>query len=87
MPYPNEHACRIRDPGEFQKDSFRRITQGTKGKGPRDGKKLDIIIGRLRGKTTTATQAYRYPKDTWTAAQARAHCKEQGGRFEAASEN
>ena len=73
-PYPNEHACGIRDPGSFQKGSFRRIKQG----------RLSIIIGRLRGKTTTTTQAFRYPKESYTAEAARVHCKKQGGRFEAA---
>ena len=24
MPYPSEHAARVRDPGDFQPDSFRR---------------------------------------------------------------
>jgi len=77
MPYPNEHACRIRDPGDFQPKSFRRIAQG----------KLNIIIGRLKGKTTTTTQAFRYPVDNWSEAEAKAHCKEQGGRFEAAMDS
>jgi len=77
MPYPNEHACRIRDPSNFKKDSFRRITQGG----------LSVIIGRLKGKTTTTTQAFRYPKDSWTADRARTHCKENDGSFEPASES
>lgn len=75
MPYPNEHSCRIRQPGEFQPNSFRRIQQ----------KKLSMIIGRLKGKTTTTTQAYRYPTDSYSEAEARAHCKEQGGTFEPAA--
>ena len=74
MPYPNEHSCRIRQPGEFQSNSFRRIKQG----------KLSIIIGRLKGKTTTTTQAYRYPKSSWTPGEARAHCQKAGGSFEPA---
>jgi len=77
MPYPNEHACRIKPPGSFQKESFRRIKQG----------KLSIIIGRLLGKTTTTTQAFRYPIDSWTEDQARNHCKEQEGTFEAAKKD
>jgi len=32
-------------------------------------------------------QAYRYDKDTWTAAQARSHCNLHDGSFEAASES
>ena len=75
MPYPSEHSCRIRQPGEFEQKSFRRIKQG----------KLLIIIGRLKGKTTTTTQAFRYPKDDWSEAEARKHCKEQDGSFEPAS--
>ena len=74
-PFPNEHACRVRTPGDFQPKSFRRIVQG----------KLSIIIGRLKGKTTTTAQAYRYPTKSWTAARARAHCKKAGGSFEAAA--
>ncbi len=86
MPYPNEHSCRIKNPSSFQKDSFKRIEGGKKeGKGPRDGKKLSIIIGRLKGETTTKTQAFRYPIETWTELQARTHCKENKGTFEAAT--
>lgn len=75
MPFPNEHSCRLRQPGEFQADSFRRITSGG----------VSIIIGRLKGKTETTSQAIRYPKDKWTAAEAAADCREKGGTFEAAS--
>jgi hypothetical protein len=74
MPYRNEHACRIREPESFQKGSFRRIVQG----------KLAIIIGKLKGQTTTTTQAFRYPVEAWKEADAKAHCKREGGRFEAA---
>lgn len=74
MPYQHEHACRMREPETFQADSFRRIVQG----------KLALIIGRLRGQSTTTVQAFRYPVDEWKEDEAREHCKEQGGRFEAA---
>lgn len=72
-PFPNEHACRIREPGEFQKDSFRRISRKV------DGKTLDIIIGKLKGKTTTTTQAFRYPKDEWSESEAKKHCDDHDG--------
>jgi len=74
MPYPHFHACRIRQPGEFQKKSFRNISRGG----------LQIIIGRLKGKTTTTTQSIRYPTSSWNEAKARADCKDKGGTFEAA---
>ncbi len=79
-PYPNEHACRLRDPGDFQDGSFRRTTRD------HEGKTYSIIMGKLKGESTMTEQAYRYGKDTWPADQARAHCKShQGISFEPAS--
>ena len=78
-PYPNEHACRIREPGDFQEGSFRRTTRD------HEGKEYSVIMGRLKGETTMTEQAYRYAKDTWTAGQAGSHCKAHDGSFEAAS--
>lgn len=75
MPYPNEHACRLRQPSEFNADSFRRIQEG----------KLSIIVGRLKGQDSTTAQAYRYPIDNWGEDEARAHCQDAGGQFEAAA--
>lgn len=75
MPFPNEHSCRIRQPGLFQAESFRRIKQG----------RLSIIIGRLKGQTVTTTQTFRYPIKGWTADEARKHCKDNKGSFEKAS--
>ena len=77
-PLPNEHACRLRDPGDFQEDSFRR------DKREHEGKEYSIIMGRLKGETTMTEQSYRYDKGAWTAAQAGAHCKAHEGNFEAA---
>ncbi len=80
MPYPNEHACRLRDPNDFQENSFRRESRES------DGKRYDVIMGRLKGETTMTEQAYRYPKDIWTEAEARKHCKDHDGiAFEPAS--
>ena len=61
-PYPNEHAARIRNPGDFEKDSFRRknISNG-----------VNIIIGKLKGKDTTTTQSYRFSIKVFTAKQAK----------------
>jgi hypothetical protein len=78
-PYPNEHACRLREPGEFQADTFRRMQR------EHEGKKFSVIMGRLKGEDTMTEQAYRYADDVWTAAEARAHCKTHEGRFEAAT--
>lgn len=77
MPYPNEHACRMEDPGRFENDSFRRIVRG----------KLTLIVAKLKGETSMKTQAFRYPKSEWSEDAARSHCKDQGGSFEAARES
>lgn len=79
MPYPNEHACRLRSPGDFQSASFRRTTRRS------GGKAYDVIMARPQGASGMAEQAYRYPIGSWTAAEARAHCHEHGGSFEAAA--
>ena len=77
-PYPNEHACRLREPDDFQVDSFRRITR------EHEGKTYAVIMGKLKDETAMTEQAYRYNIDSWTAAQARSHCKSHDGRFETA---
>ncbi len=78
-PYPQEHACRLRSPDDFQADSFRRTTRD------HEGKKYSIIMGRLKGETSMTEQAYRYDKDVWAVGEARAHCKSHdGSTFEAA---
>jgi len=79
-PYPNEHACRLRNPDDFQDDSFRRTSR------EHDGKKYSVIMGRLKDEDTLIEQAYRYPKDIWTADVAKEHCDDHDGTFEAASE-
>lgn len=78
MPYPNEHSCRLRSPGDFKDGSFRRSSR------KHDGKKYDVIMGRLKGEDTMTEQAYRYPTKSWGESEARSHCKEHNGRFEAA---
>ena len=80
MPYPNEHACRLQPPDKY--DSFARQKRKSSG-----GKVYSVIFGILRkaGKRTSEEQAYRYPKGSWTASEARSHCKDHGGSFEAAT--
>lgn len=79
-PYPNEHACRLRNPDDFEDGSFRRTTRVS------DGKKYSVIMGRLEGEDTLTEQAYRYDKEVWEADDAKAHCKDHDGTFEAATE-
>jgi putative hemolysin len=78
MPYPNEHACRLNSPDKY--DRIRRVNNAQQS----EGKPLDVIYGASG--TRSEIQAIRYPKNRWTAAAARAHCRERGGSFEAAAE-
>lgn len=83
MPYPNEHACRLRDPDEFAPGSFRSIQR------MHGSQSYRVIMGRLRVRSGPGDpmleQTYRYPVAAWTVDEARAHCREHGGvRFEAA---
>jgi ATP-dependent protease ClpP protease subunit len=73
-PYPNEHAARIRDPEEFQEDSFRRKKlEGAEG--------VSIIIGKLKGEDTTTTQAYRFSIENWTADEAKKWLKDHNIKY------
>lgn len=78
MPYPNEHACRVRDPGDFRKGSFRRVRRKS------GARPLDAIMGRLaEDGSAMVLQSYRYPSEDWTASQARRHCRDhEGALFE-----
>ena len=77
--YPNEMACRLREPAQFQEDSFVRMTRES------GGKEYHIILSRLKGKESLTEQAYRYNKTVWQESQARQHCsKHKGLSFEPA---
>ena len=78
MPYPNEHAARVRDPDDFQDGTFRR-KRLPKSKGGKGG--VSIIIGKLKGKTAMIVQAYRFPKDLYTVAEAKAWLKENNVKY------
>jgi len=75
-PYPNEHACRLKDPGAYVR--FARMER------EHEGKTYYAVIGFKRD-GGSEEQSYRYPKDEWAEAEARKHCEKHGGRFEPAS--
>jgi hypothetical protein len=79
MPYANEHAARVRDPGLFQPDSFRSKTL-PKSEGGKGG--VRMIMGRLKsGQGTLTVQAYRFPIDLYTPAEARAWLKKNNVKY------
>ena len=73
-PLPNTHSCRLVDPEKFKKGSFKSYSR-TAG----NGKAYRVIAGRLKGKTKMTEQSFRYAKDTWSASEAKKHCKEHKG--------
>jgi len=66
---------RVRNPDDFQKDSFRTIDID-KGKG------IKAVIGRLKGETTTTTQSFLFDKEKWTVAEAQAWVEEHKDKSE-----
>lgn len=74
-PYPNEHSCRLKDPGKY--DTCRR------GKRSHNGKQYSVVFCKKTG-GKMEEQSYRYNKKTWSVSEARAHCKSHNGTFEAA---
>ena len=76
QPYPNEHACRVQEPGRYERFARKELEH--------EGKKYYAIIGFFKD-GGSEVQSFRYPKDVWTQAQAAEHCKEHDGKtFEAA---
>ena len=80
-PYPNEHACRLEDPGKY--DTCRRGSRTADKPDSVKGKEYAVIYCK-KGDGPMEQQAFRYPVDSWTAEQARAHCDYSDGSFEAA---
>jgi hypothetical protein len=80
MPYPNEHAARVRDPGAFDPNSFR--SKDLKGG-------IRLILGQLKGQDSMIVQAYRFSVDQFTPEEAKAWLEDHKVvyiKFEPASE-
>jgi hypothetical protein len=76
MPFPNEHACRLRDPGDFVHGSFRSMER------MHGSKRYRVVLGKLKGRgkpgDPMVEQTYRYPADVWTPEDALAHGRAHG---------
>ena len=62
MPYPTEHAARIKNPSLFENESFRRknIVPG-----------IDVITAVSKSTGKREIQAYRFKVAQWTAMEAK----------------
>jgi hypothetical protein len=58
LPYPNEHACRLRDPEGLE-------IVGSDEREHND-KTYRVIFGKPKDGDGSVEQAYRYPKDSWS---------------------
>ena len=76
MSFPNEHACRLRDPSELE------IV--TSDERQHDDKSYRLFFGKPNDGGVSVEQAYRYPKESWTEEAARNHCKDHDRSFEGA---
>jgi hypothetical protein len=67
MPYPNEHAARVKEPKVFQEGSFRRknIVPG-----------VDVILGKTKNGNSMMAQAYRFDRAKFTPAEAKQWLKD-----------
>jgi len=73
-PFPNEHACRLVEPGKF--DEFRRRNSESPGEIP------DFIFGIFTedGERKSELQSRRYPlADNWSVTDARKDCEDNDG--------
>ena len=77
-PYPNFHACRMREPDEF--DRFRTADETI------DDKPVVVLYGREVDTEDWDIASYHLPVDDWTEDEARAFCEEHDGiKFEPAT--
>lgn len=64
MPFPNQHAARVRNPGDFVEGSFVTLTENMP-------KGLSIITGKLKDGGALAAQSIRFSRENWTTERAR----------------
>jgi len=77
MPKLTEHACRLIDPKTVK-------IVGSEERKSGKGKIYRVLFGIPKAGGGSKEQAYRYPTSSWTELEARTHCKEHKGTFEAA---
>jgi hypothetical protein len=60
----NFFRYRLRDPSDFEQDSFRTITLGNAG-GKARGPKIQAVVGKLKGEDAMTLQTYMFPTAEW----------------------
>lgn len=85
MPYPNEHAARLRSPKDFEDESFRRKKDGTIYGRIKVPSSVSVIWAKLKGKSKPSDnplpQALRFPTSSWTAEAAKKWLKTNNVKY------
>jgi len=94
FPYPSEHSARLRDPKDFDPESYKRKNGGTIYGKIKVPKTIAIIWAKLKGKSKPKDppipQSLRFPIKNWTVEKAKKWLKNNNIKplkFEPASKN
>jgi len=84
-PFPNEHAARLKSPGLFDGDTFRRKKDGTIYGSIKVPATIAVIWGKLKEhnkpEDNPIPQTLRFPTDDWTVAEAKKWLKDNGVKY------
>lgn len=84
-PFPNEHAARLKNPKDFDPDTFRRTKGGTIFGSKKVPTTISIIWGKLKGAAAPEDfpipQSLRFPTKDWTVDQAKTWLKDNNIKF------
>jgi len=84
-PFLNEHSARLRDPEDFDKETFRRKDGGTIYGSKKVPKTISIMWAKLKGKAkpkdNPIPQSLRFPIKNYTVAKAKKWLKDNGIKF------
>ena len=85
MPFPNEHACRLREPGGDEVEKVARVNDDSSVTVGETDKHPDVIYEIMKGEEPhPVMQSIRYDKEKFTAEEASKDCEEREGSFEQA---
>ena len=86
MPYENEHSARLKNPKDFEPDSFRRTNGGTIYGTKKVPKTIAIIWAKLKGKSKpkdpVIPQALRFSTKNWTVQKAKKWLKDNNIKYQ-----
>ena len=86
MPFPNEHAARLKNPKDFEPKSFRRTNGGTIYGTKKVPKTIAIIWAKLKGKSKPSDppipQSLRFPTKNWTVSKAKQWLKDNKIKYQ-----